>query len=152
MPECANIHSRASAMALKIFGADLSPNCSTVSTNSLPCHLFPSNGQSLGCTGAVRYVSLMSNFDSSVLAQISASALSTDMNHSEKPHHSRCGPVDSFLGWLQIHSLIPKVHLLKTSGLEFPLLRILLEILVNESACWTAESMVPLAGVVVHDV
>ena len=55
MPECANIHSRTSAIALKIFGADLSPNGSIVSMNILPCHLVPSNGRSLGCTGTMRY-------------------------------------------------------------------------------------------------
>ena len=82
MPECANINSRASAMALKIFGPDLSPNCST-----LPCHLVLSNGLSSECTGTIRYALLMYNFASSVpipTAQISAAALSTDVYDSER--------------------------------------------------------------------
>ena len=88
----------ASAMALKIFGADLRPNGSTVSMNSLPCHLVPNNRRSWGCTGTIWYAFLMSNFASSVplpIAQISAAASSTDVYDREH----RAGSIPSFILW-----------------------------------------------------
>ena len=98
MPERANIHSRASAIALKIFGADLSPNGSTASVNILSCHLVPSNGRSSGCTGTMWYAFLISSFASSVplpIAEISAAASSTDVYDSEH----KAGSIPSYTLW-----------------------------------------------------
>ena len=48
---CVRAHSGASAMAVKILGADLRPNGSMLSTKILLFHLIPSSKRSCRCTG-----------------------------------------------------------------------------------------------------
>lgn len=58
-PICLRIHSRVSATAVSIFGADRSPNGGVLSTKWEPFQEIPNNSQSEGWTGSSRYANLI---------------------------------------------------------------------------------------------